>query len=103
MKKATFEHNAKISREIFEAFNFLGIEAERAGSMRIKVNGLDNLHRLVEATIAQETFKTGNVSTNESFTIHTLGFLNAKIQLTDISGQTETKIIPLNKIMAWIK
>lgn len=93
--------NSKIKKglETLNGFNFLGIDSLRMAGMSKKVNGLNNLHRLVEVAISQESIATGNVSLNETFTIHTLDFLNVTIDLST----TGKKIIPLTEIISWIK
>ena len=50
-----------------------------------------------------KTYKTGNVSTGEYFTITELGSLNAYIKLYDVSGFLTDKIIPLKEFKNWVK
>lgn len=50
-----------------------------------------------------KTYKTGNVSTGEYFTITELGSLNVYIKLYDVSGFLTDKIVPLKEFKNWIK
>jgi len=99
MKKTKVTRN----REIMQGMDFFGINHEWYESMKNATGSADNLHRIFELALTQETVKTGIVSTGEYFQIVKVGFFNVTIKLSNIRGVIRTKTIPLNQIIGWVK